>query len=196
MEQMTDRFLEAVKLARDLHAQQRRKGEDTPYLSHLLRVAGMVMGYDADEDTIMAALLHDAIEDQGGVKTAALIRKQFGDRVEKYVMDCSDSFEDVGTKKRPWRERKESFIAKIENMHPESLLIVACDKLDNLRSSISSYRKHGEKLWAIFAGGRDGTLWYYREVGKALREEGNCPLIDDLEEALAALERLIAANEQ
>jgi len=194
MQQMTERFFEAVKLATELHANQPRKGRDVPYLSHLLRVAGMVLGYGADEDTVIAALLHDAIEDQGGLKTSTLIRERFGARVQKFVLDCSDSFESLGKPKRPWRERKESYIAHIETMDPESRLIVACDKLDNLRCTLADYRNQGENFWELFAGDRDGTLWYYREVLKAIRKAGDCPVLREIEETLEMLEKAVSST--
>ena len=59
--------------AAQLHREQRRKGSNVPYVSHLLAVAALVIEHGGDEDEAIAALLHDAIEAQGGAK--ALLRE-------------------------------------------------------------------------------------------------------------------------
>jgi (p)ppGpp synthase/HD superfamily hydrolase len=195
MYKMTDRFSDAVKFAKDLHAEQTRKIPKVPYLSHLLRVAGLVMGFDGDEDTVIAALLHDAVEDQGGIATAEIIRGKFGDRVTKFVLDCSDSFSGKEEQKLPWRQRKDAYIAHIRTSESESRLICACDKLDNLRSIVADYRLKGEELWQIFSGKRDDTLWYYREVYNILCEDGNPVLFGELKFLLETLDNMVAANQ-
>ena len=192
---MTDRFIEAVKLAMHLHRDQVRKGNNVPYVSHLLRVTGLVLELGADEDTVIAAMLHDAVEDQGGLPTAQLIREQFGERVECFVLGCSDSITGTGQPKRPWRERKEAMINAIKDLGPETRLIIACDKLDNLRSMVYEYPKSGQEFWKRFSGGREGTLWYYRRMIDALRNAGGCPLLDELEITLKRLEQLIKERE-
>lgn len=195
MRPMTNRFVEAVKLAVRLHRDQSRKGSDVPYISHLLRVAGLVLEFGADEDTAIAAMLHDAVEDQGGLETAARIRKQFGPRVERFVIGCSDSVTGADQPKRPWRERKESMMACLEDADPETQLIIACDKLDNLRSTLKEYPKVGADLWKRFSGGRDGTVWYYRGMINALREAGGCPVLDELEYVFHRLKTMIEDQE-
>jgi (p)ppGpp synthase/HD superfamily hydrolase len=192
---ISERFAEAVKLAVHLHRNQTRKGNDVPYVSHLLRVAGLVLEFGADEDTAIAAILHDAVEDQGGLTTAQLIRGQFGEQVERFVLGCSDSVTGTGQPKRPWRERKETMIAAIQNLDPETRLIIACDKLDNLRSAVYEYPRVGPEFWKRFSGGRDGTLWYYRSVIDALRDAGGCPPLGELEFTLARLEKMIQKRE-
>ena len=189
MNSMTKRFIEAVKLAVYLHRDQVRKGNNVPYVSHLLRVAGLVLEFGADEDTAIAAMLHDAVEDQGGLPTAQRIREQFGERVERFVLGCSDSTTESGQPKRPWRERKETMIAVIKDLDLETRLIIACDKLDNLRSLVCEYPKVGPEFWKRFSGGREGTLWYYRRMIDALRDAGGCPLLEELEFTLARLKQ-------
>ncbi len=88
---LTARFDLALTYAAELHRTQVRKGNSTPYLAHLLAVAAMVIEQGGDEDQAIAALLHDAVEDQGGDATAAEIRRRFGNRVCELVAACSDS---------------------------------------------------------------------------------------------------------
>jgi len=181
---LTDRFDEAVKLASDLHRQQRRKGGEVPYMAHLLQVAGLVLEFGGDEDAAIAALLHDAVEDQGGAETDVLIRQRFGDAVANVVLECSDS---AGDPKPPWSVRKERFIASIPALSQTARLVSLADKVHNVRSITADYRQNGDQAWVHFKGKREGTLWYYREVAAAYRATGNEFLIGELERALHEL---------
>lgn len=171
---LTQRFDEAFQLAHDLHRGQTRKGSGIPYISHLMAVAGLVLEFGGDEDTAIAALLHDAVEDQGGEKTLADIRRKFGDDVAGLVLACTDKVERTGADNAPaaWRRRKEKDIAAIASKSEAALLITACDKLHNLRTIMADYRRLGEALWPRFNGGRQGTLWYYEEIITALTGTG------------------------
>lgn len=192
MTQLTQRFVEAIQFANTLHAKQMRKSPfQIPYIGHLLRVSGLTIEYQADEDTAIAALLHDSVEDQGGMETAELIRQKFGDRVAGFVLDCSDSARQKNEVKAPWKERKESYICHLKVAPPESRLISACDKLDNLRCSITSYRVQGPDFWTNFNSNQDDFLWYYMTIIDVLEEVGNCPAIEDLKDAYTQFVQLI-----
>ncbi len=176
--------------ATQLHREQCRKGSNVPYVSHLLAVSSLVIEHDGDEDQAIAALLHDAIEDQGGPKARARILRRFGERVTRIVDGCTDSQADP---KPPWRARKEAFIAGISEKSPSVQLVCAADKLHNARCILSDYRKVdvGEKVWRRFEGRREGTLWYYRELANALVQSGRTPLVDELERVVGEIERLV-----
>ena len=101
--------------AAQLHREQRRKGSNVPYVSHLLAVSALVIEHGGDEDQAIAALLHDAIEDQGGPKTRDEILRRFGERVTGIVEGCTDS---QTIPKPPWIERKLAYIAGISEKSP------------------------------------------------------------------------------
>ena len=163
------RLGEALAFACVAHATQLRKGKTEPYVSHILMVAALTAHYGGDEEQVMAAALHDVVEDQGGEPVALEIGRRFGPRVEAIVRDCSDSFSEPGVPKAPWRERKESFLASLGGPDVNgSRLVEACDKLANLRDIVEDVRVHGDAAFAHFRGGRDGTLWYYRQLASAL----------------------------
>src|SRR5579863_9659412 len=187
---LTPRFEEALVCATQLHAEQTRKGTTIPYISHLLAVTSLVLEQGGNEDEAIAALLHDAVEDQGGADAREKIRRLFGDTVVAIVDGCSDT--DV-MPKPPWRARKERYIARLRSVSPSVRLVSAADKLHNVRSILADYRIFGEVLWSRFNGGKAGTLWYYRAATDALREAGPSPLLDELDRTLTELERL--ANE-
>jgi len=158
------RFLRAFLFAAEKHAGQARKASSIPYVAHLMGVASVVLEAGGDEDLAIAALLHDVVEDCGGMPMLKEIRRRFGSRVAKIVDGCTDAYT---IPKPPWRERKETYIRHLRNADEDTRMVSAADKLNNVRSILSDYREVGEFVWSRFSGGRDGTLWYYR----ALRDE-------------------------
>ena len=185
---LSNRFNQALTFAAELHAQQQRKGSGVPYVAHLLGVTSLALEYGANEDEAIAALLHDAIEDQGGVATAAEIRRRFGDNVVTIVEACTDA---DSTPKPPWRERKELYLSHLPTASPSVLLVSASDKLHNSRSILQDYRAVGEAVWDRFNGGKIGTLWYYRALVEAFRPTAvNPSLFAELERTVTAIEQL------
>ncbi len=184
---LSSRFSDALSYAVALHADQRRKLSGEPYVAHLLAVAAIVLEYGGNEDEAIAALLHDAVEDQGGAATRGEIGRRFGPAVVGIVDGCTDTAE---TPKPPWRQRKEAYIARLRDASASVRLVVAADKLHNARSILRGYRRLGESLWGHFRGGCEGTLWYYRTVVDALKRAESTPLVEELEETVAQLERL------
>ena len=194
-----ERLANALGFATQLHATQKRKGSGVPYISHLLAVAAIVLEHGGTEDEAIAALLHDAVEDQGGQARLALIRDRYGDTVAAIVAGCTDTDE---VHKPSWRPRKERYLAHFADAPPSVLLVVAADKLHNARSVLADYRELGDALWPRFTGNRDGTLWYYRAVADALRARAQSgsvnlkKLVADLNRTVAELERAAVAPRQ
>src|SRR5687767_6440995 len=146
------RFEDALQFAAKLHAGQTRKGSDTPYIAHLLAVTAIALEHGATEDEAIAALLHDAVEDQGGRRTLRRIRKRYGREVARIVKGCSDAEE---APKPPWIERKTAYIDHLRTAAPSIRLVAAADKMHNARSVLADYRVLGEELWSRFTAGRD-----------------------------------------
>ena len=188
---LTERFTEALTLASRLHREQARKQTQIPYVAHLLGVASIALEFGASENEAIAALLHDAVEDQGGDATAALIRKTFGTEVADIVLGCTDA---TVVPKPPWRARKEAYIAHVAYAPPSVRLVSASDKLHNARAILADYRTLGDDLWQRFNGGRDGTLWYYRALINTFRTAGGCAPLDELDRTITELERLAATQ--
>lgn len=190
---LSERFEDALCYAHRLHAQQLRKTSNVPYASHLLAVASIVLDYGGSEDEAIAALLHDAVEDQGGASTGDQIEKRFGRAVRSIVDECTDT---ELTPKPPWRDRKEKYLAHLPNASPSARLVSAADKLHNVRSILKDYESLGETIWDRFKGGRDGTLWYYRAVADVLKSAMPGQLADELELNVARLEALANVRSQ
>jgi len=190
---LSQRFEDALVYAARLHAKQIRKGTTIPYVSHLLSVASIVLEHGGNEVEAIAALLHDAIEDQGGTETREEIRRRFGDAVASIVDGCTDA--EVNPKP-PWKERKEQYIARLSHASPSILLVSAADKLHNARAILGDYRALGENLWDRFNGGKEGTLWYYKSLVDAFKQAAAgtalAPLIEELERVVGEIEKLSA----
>ncbi len=177
---LSERFHEAARWAADLHAGQTRKGRQIPYISHLLAVTALVLEHGGDEEEAIAALLHDAVEDQGGLRTLVKIRERFGDHVADIVDALSDAYGDMDTPKPPWRQRKEAYLASLPEHSPSALLVSAADKLHNATAILRDLRAEGDAVWDRFNGGRDGTIWYFRELVSAFEVLGPSSLAEEL----------------
>ncbi len=182
---ITDRYNQALKYAFELHKDQQRKGTSIPYLSHLESVAAIVWKNGGTENEAIAALLHDAAEDQGGIKTLDEIRSKFGEDVAQIVADCSDTFE---AKKPDWQTRKQLYIDAMPHHAYSSRLVSAADKLDNLRDINREYDQMGEKVWSKFKGTKAQTIWYYRSLGEIFVQYGPTNLGKEILAQVASLE--------
>ena len=186
----SERFEEALRYAARLHRAQMRKGTNIPYVTHLLAVAAIVGENGGTEDEVIAALLHDAIEDQGGAAAREEIRRRFGDAVVSIVDGTSDT---QVVPKPPWPERKQNYVAHVRGASRSVRLVSAADKLHNARSILKDLRAEGEAAWRRFNAGREDQLWYYRELVDALREAGGLEdLVDELDEVVGEINKLEA----
>jgi (p)ppGpp synthase/HD superfamily hydrolase len=161
-----ERFAAALVRAVELHRGQTRKGGRIPYLGHLLGVASLVVDAGGTEDQAIAALLHDALEDQPDLTSAPAISAEFGPDVARIVLGCSDVTPDtmVGGRKPPWLERKRAYLAHLEHVDDDVLLVSLADKLHNARSLRLDVEEAGESVWARFNAGPEQQLWYYHRL--------------------------------
>lgn len=172
------RFEEAVVYAVRTHALQARKGGTVPYLAHLFAVASLVMEDGGSEDETIAALLHDAGEDQGGEPRIQDIEARFGSNIAAIVRECSDTLE---MPKPPWEQRKRDYVAHLRTTTPEALRVSLADKLHNARSMATDHAIAGDALWARFNAPRDAQAAYYRQLCHAFRaRRGGGPIVAQL----------------
>lgn len=183
---LTDRFLEAVRYAAEAHGGQTRKGTTIPYMSHLMGVASIVLGDGGNEDEAIAALLHDAAEDQGGRARLEDIRQRFGETVAHIVEACTDSWT---TPKEPWIERKRRYVAHAARLDTGALRVSAADKVHNAYAILRDLRTIGEGVWERFSARPDDIIWYYKSLVHAFREAGGGSLVDELDRIVRGIER-------
>jgi (p)ppGpp synthase/HD superfamily hydrolase len=183
------KFRKALDYAARIHARQIRKKTSRPYIGHLLNVASLVIEYGGDEEMAIAALLHDAVEDQGGLPRLREIRRKFGRRVAHIVDGCTDSYV---IPKPPWLDRKRAYVERVGKESAEVRLVSAADKLSNVRETIHDLRVQGQSVFHRFAGKKDGTLWYYRALVGEFRKARSSPLVEELARAVSELESVAA----
>ena len=197
---LTERFNNALVFTAELHCHQTRKGKDEiPYISHLLGVASLVLEAGGDEDMAIAALLHDAVEDQGGYKTLDEIRGRFGDRVAHMVEGCTDDF--TGHNRTRWCDRKVRYIQHLRDCSDEETRIVSlADKVHNARTVLLDYIEIGDSVFLRFTAGKEGTMWYYRALVDAFRHAESVRPTEKFsrgyERLLRELDRLVGKLEQ
>ncbi|MEO8890843.1 MAG: HD domain-containing protein [Coleofasciculaceae cyanobacterium] len=184
---LTSRFEQALIYATRLHSQQTRKVTGVPYISHLLSVTALVLEAGGNEEEAIAALLHDAVEDQGGATTRAEIYDQFGEQIVAIVDDCTEFKSEI---KPPWRERKLHYIEQLRVASPSARRVALADKLHNMRALLFDYRQQGEAIWSLFSTDKEGILWFYHTLLKMYREVAPSPMVEELARVVAELEQL------
>jgi hypothetical protein len=167
---LTGRFVDAVRYAADAHGDQVRKGTEVPYVSHPLAVAALVLEYGGDDVQATAALLHDVVEDCGGLPRLHDVRSTFGEEVAGLVAALSDSITEEGQPKEDWRSRKVAYLRHLGELvvaeHPAALVSL-CDKLHNARAIVADAMDPegpGAAVWDRFTASAQETAWYYQQL--------------------------------
>lgn len=181
---LTAKFEAALVYATRLHANQTRKISGVPYIAHLMSVAALVLEAGGNEDEAIAALLHDAIEDQGGQPTREEIHRQFGDIVVAIVDGCTES--DI-TPKPPWQERKTRYLEQIRHASPSVRLVSLADKLHNARSLLAEWQQQGDIIWSAFNSSREKTLWFYQSLVQVYQHTGSDWMTEELSRVISQL---------
>jgi len=159
MIRLTPRLESAIRVAAYAHAAQTRKASDTPYIIHPYAVMLLVSEETDDEDTLVAALFHDIIEDAPHVYSERQMREDYGQRVTDIVRGVThdDTIAD-------WHERCRAYIANLHEAPRESVMVSAADKTHNLMSTLDDYRVVGDEVWKRFRTGKTDQLWWYSSV--------------------------------
>jgi (p)ppGpp synthase/HD superfamily hydrolase len=198
---LSGRFTSAIDYARHLHI-ERRKGTDIPYMAHLLGVASLVMGeaghagVPVTEDMVIAALLHDAAEDHGGLTRLKDIEYNFGTNVARMVEGLSDSLSEDPTTKQSWLERKQAYIQRLREEPADIQLISAADKLYNARAILEDYRQIGPQVWGRFKRGRNDQIWYFDQLLAVFGSRRANRIVEELARVVAELRRISAEESQ
>ena len=186
---LSSRFVDALAFAIKAHGHQARKGGDVTYVAHLLGVASLVLEAGGDEETAIAGLLHDCIEDTD--TTAQEIEVAFGPRVAAIVEACTDAHV---RPKPPWRDRKERYVAHLRSRATSTdvLVVSRADKLHNARAILHDYRDVGDKLWSRFKEGPEQQLWYYDTLTGIFAERLPGTMTDELRRVVDELRTEVA----
>lgn len=132
-----------------------------PYIVHPFSVALLIAENGADDDTIIAALLHDTLEDTE--TTHSEIVEHFSVNVAELVESVSEVREQGGVQ-LTWKERKILYIENLERSGEASILIAVADKIDNIESKIESFEQYGEDILTRWKQPPEEYCWYHGEV--------------------------------
>lgn len=164
---LTDRYTSAVAYASALHGTDVRKGTQVTYLCHLLGVSALVLEAGGTEDEAIAGLLHDAVEDAGGLPRLADVRARFGDTVADIVLACSDSTDQEWKASVDYWVRKQRYLDHLEDpgTDPRAVLVSIADKVHNARATVTDLKRSGATILDKFnAPDRALILRYYSEL--------------------------------
>ncbi len=163
------RIEQAIKAAAVLHKDQVRKGAvPFPYVTHLYTVATIVSDYTDNEDIIIAALLHDTLEDTD--YTAEELQDDFGGEVKDMVLAITE-MQPTGGSKPVWRDVKKGYIKQLKNAPHGALVVAAADKIHNMRCVVEEYHSKPSEFMADFGGSLDDRLLMYQEISNILNRK-------------------------
>ena len=192
---LTERFTSAFVVAWEVHGRQLRKKTGIPYMAHVMAVCALALENGADEDVAIAALLHDTVEDsEDGAAMLRRLEEDFGPRVARIVLTCSDVVAVPGEPKPPWKERKQRYLDHLEHdADRDALLVSACDKIHNAGSILADLRTEGAAVWQRFTvEDPHEQLWYYTSVLSILQRRMPGPPTDELAELVDAIRSFVA----
>lgn len=153
----------AIEFAAHAHAGQYRKGTSIPYICHPLNVCQLLSSLRCAETIVVAGILHDVLEDTPTLP--ADLARIFGEEVLQIVLSATEPSK-IGPDKNhthSWKERKQHTIGFIRNeAKEEQLLVIAADKLDNIRAIRDDHERLGDKVWERFKASSMEQEWYYR----------------------------------
>lgn len=184
---LSDRFADAFTYAFHLHRYQFRKVNAVPYISHLMSVAALVLEDGGSEDEAIAALLHDAVEDQGGEPIRVEILHRYGSRVAAIVDACTVP---PRAPRQTWKSHKLDYLAQIRNAPPEAQRVILADKLHNLRSLILNLHQTGESIWTSFAANKLDNLWLHQALADLFEQHIHSSMVAEFRQQLHTLLRL------
>ncbi len=176
----TPKIALAIDTAARLHDKHVRRGSGLPYIVHPYAVAFIVASHGADEDTIIASLLHDCIEDVEDFNYPD-VEHLFGRRVADIVHGVTEEATQSTTD--PWLARKESYIARLRTESPEAKLVCAADKLNNLESIRQGAENYGAPFLESFNASAERQIWFFESVLYVLEETFKHPIVGEYRKA-------------
>ena len=193
----SDKINHALAFAAKHHDRQVRKGTKLPYLTHPANVAVILTRYDRDEDSIVAGILHDVVEDcvREGYTQETLDRRigeKFGESVLQTVLQVTHRKLDDDGAELSSAQRKEDYLERLSDAEESALWICAADKIHNARSLLADLRRTVEPnaVWSRYSGARSATVKWYRDVYERLRSVGfDQPIMEELRLTVEALEQ-------
>ncbi len=194
----SDAINHALAFAAKHHDRQVRKGTKLPYLTHPANVAVILTRYGSSNETVVAGILHDVIEDcvRDGYTREMLeqrIGDKFGPKVLETVLAVTYRRNDDDGVELSSEDRKADYLERLSEANEEACWVCAADKVHNASSIVSDLRRtvDPETVWNRFGGGKTATARWYRQVYDRLRAVGfDAPIMAELDSVSRELEKL------
>ncbi len=187
---LTPRIRDAIFLAVRIHSNMTRKGDGLPYITHPIAVFGLLTHWGANEDTCIAGLLHDVIEDVPEDQKGPLreeIKLTFGEAVLDIVEGVTEQ-----DKTLPWKERKKHYLEHLKGASQPCLLVSCADMTHNLISLVEGYKKEGEEFWKRFNANKQWKVWFIDRRQEILKERLDAKYTQELDMYAAEMDRLLS----
>lgn len=190
----TFKIEQAIKAAALLHQDQLRKGAvQIPYVTHLVAVMMILRDYTSDEDTLVAALLHDTLEDTD--YTADELVADFGEDVANLVLTVTEPIMD-GEVKIPWLENKKAYADQLRKGANEAVMIAAADKIHNFRSAVDEYYSDHQRFIQDFGPRFNDRLEAYQAIANAINSKLKDGIVHEFNHTFKEYKNLILAIQE
>ncbi len=187
----TYRVEQAIRAAAVLHKNQLRKGSmPFPYITHLVATAFTLLDYTTDEDTIIAALLHDTLEDTD--YTIDELQEDFGGRVREIVEAVTEP-RSTPERKISWREKKELYAKQLKKGPAEAVLVAAADKIHNFRTLVEDYYDAPDRFIQDFGNNFDERLEAYQNIANVINNRLDGPILAEFNHVFAEYKQFLAS---
>ncbi len=184
------RIEQAIRAATILHKDQVRKGSvPMPYVSHLFAVTMILGDYTKDEDVLIAALLHDTLEDTD--YTSDELKADFGEKIQEYVLALTEP-QDEDDKRYSWKERKQQYATQLRGAPEQSLLIAAADKIHNMRAIVEEYHNEHERFMTEYKGSLEDRVLMYQDISNAINRSLKSDIINEYNHVFDEYKEFIA----
>ncbi len=191
----SQRYEDALVLAATVHHDQLRKQTDIPYSTHLFHVSLILIRYGFDEDTAIAGLLHDIVEDQQ--YPLIKIQEQFGTKVASIVAALTEKKRDESGNPRPWEVRKQEGMDLLAHASVDAVATKVADALHNVSTISANLQREGDSVWKRFSRGAAQSIWYYHHLLVVARGRlGEHPLVEEYAAAVEQLCRLASISSE
>ena len=192
----SDRINHALAFAAKHHDQQVRRGTRRPYVTRPSNVAIILARYDQDEQTIVAGILQDVVEDcVRDAFSLPMLQQRVGDKFGSEVLDTALAvtprrMDDDGIE-LSHDDRRDDFVERMSKTGERARWVCAANELHGANTILADLRRTIDPniVWGRFTGGKDATVRWHRRVYDRLTDIGfDAPIMTELRAVVTALE--------